>query len=535
VPHCFNDTNMHTHGLWVSPAGNSDNVLISINPSVTFEYEYNIPSDHPAGTFWYHSHLHGSTALQVSSGMAGALIIHGDRPPRRQSGGSLYGGDIDTLLRLANGRPFRDRVLLFQQIAYACRDASGAIKLNPDQTWRCDPGDVGGVEGYDQLTPASWDASGRQTGINGEIVPTLTGAVAGRVERWRLIHGGVRDTIKLRLRKLQPTAVARANVAAYRAVSRSEKATFIDQNCTGEPLAVFGLATDGLTRSALHERTGTFLQPGYREDLLVLLPDPGIYCLIDGEVNPDQTVNTQPHGRELLGYVEVMSGPGSAPVGSPPQQIVAALVASAQSNLPADMRQEIASALENDRSLAAFVRHPTVAEAEVTGHQSLGFRIFDADPGPPPPRPAFEIGELGQDFAGNLVLNNSAPYDPLRIDRTLRLGGVDEWLLTSFVANHPFHIHVNPFQIVDILDAQGNDLSGPGDSNDNEYAGFKGAWKDTLIIRQGVRFRVRTRYERYIGEYVLHCHILDHEDQGMMQNVRVAIPSGRGGLTAAHH
>ena len=52
TPHCFNGTNLHTHGLCVNPAGNSDNVLISVNPGVSFQYEYNVPSDHPAGTFW---------------------------------------------------------------------------------------------------------------------------------------------------------------------------------------------------------------------------------------------------------------------------------------------------------------------------------------------------------------------------------------------------------------------------------------------------------------------------------------------------
>src|SRR5262249_52697334 len=81
LPHCFNGTNLHTHGLWVNPAGNGDNVLISINPGVSFEYEYKIPPEHPAGTFWYHSHRHGSTAIQVSSGMAGALIVRGNRFP----------------------------------------------------------------------------------------------------------------------------------------------------------------------------------------------------------------------------------------------------------------------------------------------------------------------------------------------------------------------------------------------------------------------------------------------------------------------
>jgi hypothetical protein len=79
IPSCFNITNLHFHGLHVSPAGNSDNVLLEVAPGQKFEYEINIPADHPAGTFWYHSHRHGSTALQVSSGMAGPLIIKGER------------------------------------------------------------------------------------------------------------------------------------------------------------------------------------------------------------------------------------------------------------------------------------------------------------------------------------------------------------------------------------------------------------------------------------------------------------------------
>ena len=108
IPHCFNGTNMHTHGLWINPSGNSDNVLISVNPGVDFQYEYNIPPDHPAGTFWYHSHRHGSTALQVSSGMVGALIIRGTRPPTQSAN-----GDLDTLLKPIPSQPFRERVMVF--------------------------------------------------------------------------------------------------------------------------------------------------------------------------------------------------------------------------------------------------------------------------------------------------------------------------------------------------------------------------------------------------------------------------------------
>jgi L-ascorbate oxidase len=154
-------------------------------------------------------------------------------------------------------------------------------------------------------------------------------------------------------------------------------------------------------------------------------------------------------------------------------------------------------------------------------------------------------------------LLDGQPYDPTRIDRTLILGGIDEWTLRSNFVSHPFHIHVNPFQIVKIIAPDGKtDVSAPGavdnfgkDQNGNpvvdpQYPGLKGVWKDTLFIKNVANgggpsgeytVVVRPRYERYIGDFVLHCHILDHEDQGMMQNIRIAVPDGHGGATHGHH
>jgi len=238
TPHCFNSTNMHTHGLWVNPSGNSDNVLIKINPGVKFTYEYNIPADHPAGTFWYHPHLHGSTALQVSSGMAGALIIRGDRLPEPDKP-----GDIDTLLRDGNGEAFPERVLLLQQVPYACRDAVGTIKVDSDGRWACEAGDIGTVEHYDQFGPPTWMRSGRYTSINGRVVPTFGGFAAGEIVRWRLVHAGVRDSIKLRFQKTTDAPVV-ASATAYTAATAQARAAFVDENCAGVPLSVLPLATD---------------------------------------------------------------------------------------------------------------------------------------------------------------------------------------------------------------------------------------------------------------------------------------------------
>ena len=70
-------TNIHFHGLHVSPANNSDNVFIEVAPGETRHYTLNIPKDHPLGTDWYHSHVHGLSYGQVSAGMSGLFIVEG--------------------------------------------------------------------------------------------------------------------------------------------------------------------------------------------------------------------------------------------------------------------------------------------------------------------------------------------------------------------------------------------------------------------------------------------------------------------------
>ncbi|MDX2222678.1 MAG: multicopper oxidase domain-containing protein [Rhodospirillaceae bacterium] len=514
-PHCYNTTNLHMHGFWVSPSGNSDNVLLSIGPGASFEYEYAIPADHPSGTYFYHTHHHGSTALQVSSGMAGAVIVRGDRLPRRGADGILIHGDLDTLLKAPDGAPFAERILVLQQIPYACRDQAGKVKADAAEHWICGAGEVGAVEGYDLFGQSTWDRSGRFTGINGDIVPTFNGARAGAIERWRVVHGGVRDSATLEFRKL-----AGPKPESYRAASADERRAYVEKNCTGPIVPVLGVALDGLTRRRAVEQAHSSLQPGYRQDLLVTFPEPGVYCVIDDEAAAIEKTGANINDRELLAYVEVGDGPGVSG-GDVVRHMRAALVAAARAHMPADVRDSIADALARDLSLTAFTDHADIADAELTGEHTLGLWYFNTKIGENEADFQHEIGELGRSIDGKLVLKNPLPYDPARIDRVLTLGGADEWTLSSFWGGHPFHIHVNPFQIVSIVDPEGRDVSGPGSG---QFANLKGEWKDTLFIEQGYVVTVRMRYERYIGDFVLHCHILDHEDKGMMQNVRIAPP-----------
>ena len=82
--HMVNSTNLHTHGLHVSAKPPSDDIFIEILPQETYTYIYDLPANHMGGTLWYHSHMHGSGAIQAGGGAAGMLIVEdapGEVPP----------------------------------------------------------------------------------------------------------------------------------------------------------------------------------------------------------------------------------------------------------------------------------------------------------------------------------------------------------------------------------------------------------------------------------------------------------------------
>lgn len=64
-------TNLHLHGLHVSPQANGDNVFVTVNPGESFDFEYQLPADHPPGVYWYHPHHHGVVAGQRAGERAG--------------------------------------------------------------------------------------------------------------------------------------------------------------------------------------------------------------------------------------------------------------------------------------------------------------------------------------------------------------------------------------------------------------------------------------------------------------------------------
>ena len=70
-----NTTNIHLHGLHVSPSGIADNVFRMVAPGTSARSVYRIPPNHPPGVFYYHPHYEGSTLLQTMASMAGFLVV----------------------------------------------------------------------------------------------------------------------------------------------------------------------------------------------------------------------------------------------------------------------------------------------------------------------------------------------------------------------------------------------------------------------------------------------------------------------------
>jgi suppressor of ftsI len=75
---CMNMTNLHFHGLHVSPDAPQDDVIsMMAMPGQSLHYVVNIPFNQPPGLYWYHTHPHGESYQQDLDGMSGAIVIDG--------------------------------------------------------------------------------------------------------------------------------------------------------------------------------------------------------------------------------------------------------------------------------------------------------------------------------------------------------------------------------------------------------------------------------------------------------------------------
>lgn len=475
--HGWNTTNLHFHGLHVAPQGTkdkeSDNVLIEIAPSSPFDpvksiqrYEVQIPKDHPAGTFWYHAHKHGSVAAQVSSGMCGALIVERDD--------DRY--NLDSVREIKEAS-VAEEILVLQETPYL-NDMFGA--------------GIGGIEfktdadAGKMFDPGQWQRLKRYVTVNGVRLPEIHVA-PGELRRLRFVASQQRESIALRIER----------------VSQDAGPDFPSLLV----LAHDGLPTGHLDELSFHDHVEYLeLFPGYRADTLLKVPlsASGEYWLVDDNwYNPKTKIVDNSTGAD----------------GSPePVRWIAKIVVAGS---PVKMK------LPSEAELLPQ-RLPDIEPADVGGEQ---FAFYGVNTDFNPTRYLISENDLAR-RAEPVTPRNAQSYDPA-YPRVLSLGRTERWFVGSrngarIGVSHPFHIHVNPFLVVRVTE-----VFPDGSVKDRTADEIKRpTWRDTLAMRQNFTYELLTRYADYSGAFVDHCHILDHEDHGMMELVKI-VPPGAPAAAAA--
>jgi FtsP/CotA-like multicopper oxidase with cupredoxin domain len=451
------------------------------------------------GTQWYHAHKHGSTALNVANGMTGVFIIE---------------GPYDQQLRAYYGSGLREQVLMIQQLSTApfpITDNAAAPK----------PG-----------------AMRPRISVNGRLDPVVA-MKPGEVQMWRVVNGAFRDAIQFLYFARASSSAAAFGPAATPCATPPPISGVVVPTTHWRQIAEDGVQLAPANYVAFGAQDNQLnLAAANRADLLVKAPtSPGIYQLC---VRRNIGVSLQQDNGGSKAPIPLLAvSVGGAPI-SPPMDFIPT------SKFPA---------------MPAFLHD--IGSAQIVRHRTVDFG------GP-----------------GGLVIDGK-PFIDGQISQIMKLNTAEEWVIKNEDNDkeHPFHIHINPFQILEVFQPNAATQPCPIDPNDPttfdpDLRNFKPCanralhapwvWWDTFPIPASSRnvavkctapascpqlqkyalacsggactitipgwFRMRSRFVDFTGQYVLHCHILIHEDRGMMELVEVsADPHASSRSPYSHH
>ena len=412
-------SNLHFHGLNVSPVCHSDEVVNTlVQPGQEFDYSVQIPANEPSGLYWYHPHPHGFSEGQVQGGATGAIIVEGIQ----QTNSSLVGLPEQTLV-------IRDLLVP--------------------------------VSEQNAANVPAWDISLNNVPVNfPSYTPAVVPVVPGQQQLWRVLNSAADAIMNLQ----------------YVVGGMAQTVTVV--------------AIDGvpITGGSIQEST-MLLPPGSRVEFVVTTPALGQTAQL-----ATQYVNTGPDGdydptRPIANIV--------ASTSAPTLQILQAV------------KSGSATAKTKTRRFSAL---PQAAAASTIPQRTLYFSEQLQDPTDPNSPTTFFITQDG--MTPEAFTMGQTP------NIVVHSGTVETWVIQNrALEDHIFHIHQIHFQVLAVNGVAVNDPA-IRDTYDLPYWTGQGAYPSITVAMD-------FRDPNIVGTFVYHCHILQHEDAGMMGAIEV-LPPGAG-------
>lgn len=528
-------TNLHVHGLHVTPKGNGDNVLLDIQAGMSNTYTYHIPLDQPQGAYWYHSHLHTLGTPQTYYGLAGLLAI----------------GRVDGNIPVVTAKhiPIRNFVLqynaVFDRVAGLAQfnnlnwsqyvstltpptgtqlaDGTYQPSLTPVNfsdspkgtqyftTWWTGPLAIANERGRFQFVPSNLE-SFTPAAADGTAIAANPALPDYQRDVQFTVNGQFEPVIKSKPGQTEIWVLENVSDFAYMNVELTEQAT-------GRHPKIAVVGQDGNPYPAVHNPVAMhgeelLIPPASRYAIAVTMPKSGDLVL---EMPPMgrgakarttlgvlYTNNGTPNAPAQLGNITVLQSAMSYYDGFFvfPTQLLARAV-------PAGSAGQTTAFVEGQK-LHAFTSFIDVSHVKPDVRRTLiiggGFLNKHANPNDPK---AFVYA----------FDDNAFPFVPLIQPR---LGSVEEWTFINHNNDeHPIHVHVNDFQVTKYHDPTTGLTTGTemwGADNVNVPAPTMGA--NEAVVSPGL-LTMRTKFADFTGLYVMHCHRLNHEDNGLMAAINV--------------
>ena len=132
-------TNIHFHGMQVSPLGDSDNIFRQVQPGTTARYHVAIPEEHERGMYWYHSHANRFAEWQVFGGLSGGIIVEGILDPFPELQGITERVMLLKNIRVSHSASLPNSIITSEPSIHTINgQVNPTIKISPGETqfWR---------------------------------------------------------------------------------------------------------------------------------------------------------------------------------------------------------------------------------------------------------------------------------------------------------------------------------------------------------------------------------------------------------------